>query len=327
MPDTTPPTPAVYFDSPAEAYEALVTLRDERAVYDAVRNGLVLGALSVFPAHGGVSLAARAIGMTRPTIDRIRTAGRLVPVVTERHHPDLLSYAETLAVRADRSDSEARGTADKQIRERLYLTETSLRSLAKRIEDCPPDDIEIHALVAHLRMEAKHLRSGTVDLYEGRVRHDPRSIELGSLSADLYDEVADQLNQMRLHGDAALDALDGALLDEARQRMRAANEQHMVQLFAGERYVTAVRTGTTVHGDEDADQAAVTLLTLADQKRALERQAAELASEALELVDQEAGLDALRRAAAADAGVRQALEHLLGQDAAAAFLTQNGDRS
>ncbi|MFI6687977.1 hypothetical protein [Streptomyces sp. NPDC050485] len=322
LPDsgTLPLDPAVYFDDHEAAYDALLDWWLDRIDSDRRRDALVRGALRVFPAHGGVTKVHRATRLARSTIERIEAAGVGVPAVTEGHFPDILGYADVLDVLASRSGAEARRCKGDRAEE-LRLEQMVLQGLAARLRDCPGDDVGLQALAARLHWEAEDMRRGTVDTYDGplRVSHAPNHVTVHCL-----EMVAGQLTQLRLRGDAAFEDLAPELVAEAQQRAKENQDRDVGELMGGVRYFTALREGRSVHGSREADRAAGRVITLAQRKKELEREIAELTDTALDQISEEADPSTLRPTAAQDQEVRLALITVLGEQGAADFLASSG---
>jgi hypothetical protein len=313
--------PAVHFELPEDAFDALSAWGRDRAALDDRRDPLVLGALRVLPERGADTIVQRTTGISRSTIARIEAAGRGTPAVTKAHFPDLLLYAGVLRVRADRAQAQANGLGpqDREEQMRLLLVSAALLRVAQRVEDTPPQDLDMQQVAAEFRRDAADVRSGDTDTYDGPIRPTPEQLAQSRAVADVLDEVAEQITRFRLRGDAAFDGIDPELVEAARARSEEEARANNAELF-GDRYGAALRAGELVHGSEEEDRAASRITTMAARAERLRAELAELEAAALDLVAEEAPLDALRAAAAGDEQVRRALATVLGDQAAADFL-------
>lgn len=313
--------PAVYFELPEDAYDALLDWGRDRAALDDRRDPLVLGALRVLPEWGADTAIQRATGISRSTTARIEAAGQGTPAVTEAHFPDLLLYGGVLRVRADRVQAQANslGPQDGEEQTRLLLLSAALLQAAQRVEDTSPQDLDMQRLAAEFRRDAADARSGVTDTYNGPIRSTPEQLAQSRAVADVLDEVAEQITRFRLRGDEAFDGIAPELVEAARARSTQEIGASMAELF-GDRYGATLRAGELVHGSEEADTAASRITKLAARAEQLRQELAELEATALDQIAEEAPLSALRAAAEGDEQVRQALAAVLGDQAAADFL-------
>jgi hypothetical protein len=331
--DTPPPAaaPAVYFDDPEIAYDALLAWRRERGRLDARRDPLVLGALRVFPEHGGEALAVRGTGLGRSTVRRIRESGNGRPAVTESHWPNVDLYAEVLLVQADRllppPDAEPVPPEQYVLR---HAQRRCLTSLADRIRESSPEDLELLGLTADLLSEAAELRSGVIDTYEGSLRCSAQEQQDASVIADVLEGVAVQLTAYRLRGDDAAEDLDPDLVAQARERISAQQRKNLADLAGNDRYAHAITQGTLIHGTAARDATASDVLRAARRVRDLEQELAQIREDLLQgppdaELEDEPRRDALRAVAAADPDVRQAMATVLGAEATEDLLADKGD--
>jgi hypothetical protein len=324
-------TAAVYFDDPETAYDALLAWRRERGRLEARRDPLVLGALRVFPEHGGEAVAVRGTGLSRGAIRRIEEAGQDKPVVTEPRWPNVDMYAEVLLVQADRlsppPETEPETTEQYTLRR---VQQMCLQSLARRIRKTPPDDLELQGLTADLLSEAAEMRSGAIDTYEGSLRRSAQEQQGNSVIADLIETAVAQITEYRLRGDDATEDLDPTLVAKARQRIAEHQSEGLAELAGSDRYAHAITQGTLIHGTAARDATASDVLRAARRVRDLEQELAQIREDLLQgppdaEPEDEPRRDALRAVAAADPDVRQAMATVLGAEATEDLLADQGD--